>query len=207
MAQLDPSRCQHAHDHAAGSALTHAFDSLLTSRGTRGAGDALQTSIQHTCRFELLPQKEAAAGECFDARKDGSCAQTPKCYGAEFASMQRGCAQTCGFCGVSADDNAKCGAWASQGQCRANSAYMQAHCAESCSFCGHMYDPQPPHWVALWTGALMPAVGMGTAGLGGETAQAVQTALRVGYRAIDTAQAPEWYREQDVAKVRSGSAV
>ena len=202
VAQLDPSRCQVSTDHAAGSALTHAFDALLTSRGTRGAGEALQTSIQNTCRFELLAQKEAAAEECFDARKDGSCAAASACFGAEFESMQHGCAQSCGFCGVCADDHAKCAAWAAQGQCRTNPSYMETHCAESCGFCGHMYDPQPPHWVALWTGALMPVVGLGTAGLGAETLQAVQTALRVGYRAIDTAQAPEWYREEAVGKVR-----
>ena len=35
----------------------------------------------------------------------------------------------------------------------------------------------------------MPTVGFGTAGLAGDTAQAVMTALKVGYKLIDTAQA------------------
>ena len=41
----------------------------------------------------------------------------------------------------------------------------------------------------------MPAIGFGTAGLGLETKESVKKALEVGYRMIDTAQAPEWYRE------------
>ena len=41
----------------------------------------------------------------------------------------------------------------------------------------------------------MPAIGFGTAGLGLETKESVKKALQVGYRMIDTAQAPEWYRE------------
>jgi hypothetical protein len=66
-----------------------------------------------------------------------------------------------------------------------------------------MFDPQPPHWAALWNGLLMPTVGLGTAGLGDKTEAAVRSALRVGYRAIDTAQAPEWYREGLVGAVRA----
>ena len=41
----------------------------------------------------------------------------------------------------------------------------------------------------------MPLIGFGTAGLGLETKESVKKALQVGYRMIDTAQAPEWYRE------------
>ena len=36
----------------------------------------------------------------------------------------------------------------------------------------------------------MPAIGFGTAGLGLETKESVKKALEVGYRMIDTAQAP-----------------
>jgi diketogulonate reductase-like aldo/keto reductase len=78
---------------------------------------------------------------------------------------------------------------------------MVDNCPEACHFCGAMYDPQPPHWVALWNGLLMPTVGLGTAGLGDETEDAVRAALQLGFRSIDTAQAPEWYRENLVGVV------
>ena len=42
--------------------------------------------------------------------------------------------------------------------------------------------------VVLNSGAEMPSVGFGTAGLGGNTVQAVQSALQAGYRLLDTAQ-------------------
>lgn len=60
---------------------------------------------------------------------------------------------------------------------------------------------QPKHSPALQdsaklnNGVLMPLIGFGTAGLGGNSLQAVQSALDIGFRHIDTAQAREWYRE------------
>ena len=51
----------------------------------------------------------------------------------------------------------------------------------------------------------MPAIGFGTAGLGLETKESVKKALQVGYRMIDTAQAPEWYREDLVGLAMEGS--
>ncbi|CAN0050123.1 unnamed protein product, partial [Choristocarpus tenellus] len=46
----------------------------------------------------------------------------------------------------------------------------------------------------------VPRIGFGTAGLGGTTESAVSLALEVGYRHFDTAQAWEWYRENDVGQ-------
>ena len=53
----------------------------------------------------------------------------------------------------------------------------------------------------------MPAIGFGTAGLGLETKESVKKALQVGYRMIDTAQAPEWYREDLVGLAMEESKV
>ena len=67
-------------------------------------------------------------------------------------------------------------------------------------------DEEDDRFVALNTGTFMPRIGFGTAGLGPETTQAVEWALRAGYRLIDSAQAREWYREDLVgnAVVKSG---
>jgi diketogulonate reductase-like aldo/keto reductase len=46
----------------------------------------------------------------------------------------------------------------------------------------------------------MPRIGLGTAGLGHDTASAVQFALDAGYRMFDTAQADEWYNEEMVGQ-------
>lgn len=56
-------------------------------------------------------------------------------------------------------------------------------------------------------GGQMPVVGFGTAGLGDRTAQAVESALRNGYRLIDSAMAPEWYREDLVGEALARSGV
>ena len=56
----------------------------------------------------------------------------------------------------------------------------------------------------LNSGALMPLVGFGTAGLGEATERAVLWALETGYRSIDSAQAREWYRE-DLVEERGGA--
>lgn len=49
--------------------------------------------------------------------------------------------------------------------------------------------------VMLRSGALMPRVGFGTAGLGVLTKNATLQAIRIGYRHIDSAQSRLWYRE------------
>lgn len=46
----------------------------------------------------------------------------------------------------------------------------------------------------------IPRLGLGTAGLGGFASEAVATALHAGIRLIDTAQAPEWYDEEQVGR-------
>ncbi len=56
-------------------------------------------------------------------------------------------------------------------------------------------------------GMEMPSIGFGTAGLGSETKESVLNALEVGYRMLDTAQAPEWYREELVGEALGESNV
>lgn len=46
----------------------------------------------------------------------------------------------------------------------------------------------------------MPSIGLGTAGLRGETQSVVVTALNYGVRLLDTAQATEWYDEYSVGQ-------
>eukprot|EP00245_Coleochaete_scutata_P006127 TRINITY_DN20287_c0_g1_i1.p1 TRINITY_DN20287_c0_g1~~TRINITY_DN20287_c0_g1_i1.p1 ORF type:complete len:362 (-),score=65.58 TRINITY_DN20287_c0_g1_i1:48-1133(-) len=50
----------------------------------------------------------------------------------------------------------------------------------------------------LANGAMIPSIGFGTAGLGDDTKQAVTWALKAGYRLLDSAQAREWYQENEV---------
>ena len=52
----------------------------------------------------------------------------------------------------------------------------------------------------------MPTVGLGTAGLGDDTARSVFAALQKGYRRVDSAQAREWYREDLVGKALAQAA-
>lgn len=58
----------------------------------------------------------------------------------------------------------------------------------------------------LSNGEAMPAVGFGTC-LGSQTFAAVTTALKSGYRLLDTAQAREWYNEDEVARAFLTSGV
>lgn len=46
----------------------------------------------------------------------------------------------------------------------------------------------------------IPWIGLGTAGLGGDTYNAVRKSLELGIRLIDTAQAQEWYQESEVGR-------
>lgn len=54
--------------------------------------------------------------------------------------------------------------------------------------------------IRLSNGLLMPAIGLGTAAMGGDCRAAVESALSIGYTLLDTAQAYEWYREDLVAE-------
>ena len=47
---------------------------------------------------------------------------------------------------------------------------------------------------------LLPALGMGTAGLFEQTSEVVCEGLRLGFRLFDTAQAIEWYREEGLGQ-------
>lgn len=197
VAQIDPTTCQHSEEHSAGLALTHSFAAALTRHGAGGRAE----SIQAACRFELLPFKPPPEGECADGRHDGSC-ETQPCFGAEYRTMMTGCAATCGVCKPCEDKNAECSSWASDWQCLTNAHYMTQECPQACGVCGIMFDPQPPLFVALWNGLLMPTVGFGTAGLGNDGGDAVEMAIHAGITMVDSAQAREWYREDLSGQVR-----
>ena len=62
-------------------------------------------------------------------------------------------------------------------------------------------------YVTLRSGARMPRVGFGTAGLGDRTALSVGAALAAGYRLLDSAQAREWYREDLVGAALEATAL
>ena len=62
-------------------------------------------------------------------------------------------------------------------------------------------------YVTLRSGARMPRVGFGTAGLGERTGEAVRSALAAGYRLLDSAQAREWYREDLVGEALAATAL
>lgn len=79
--------------------------------------------------------------------------------------------------------------------------YMLENCPQSCKLCTKYYDSEPPAFTTLWNGLLMRTVGFGTAGLGGETEEAVSQALEVGYTHLDSAQGRAWYREDSTGKV------
>ena len=70
-----------------------------------------------------------------------------------------------------------------------------------------MPDGDADAYVTLRSGARMPRVGFGTAGLGERTAVAVSAALAAGYRLLDSAQAREWYREDLVGAALEATAL
>jgi len=114
-----------------------------------------------------------------------------------------------------------CAAWVAAGECDNNPAFMLESCARSCGACegagvGLDATTATRRWVELRSSGggdggkrvlRMPVVGFGTAGLGDATRDAVATALEVGYRAIDSAQAREWYREDLVGEAIAASGV
>ena len=61
--------------------------------------------------------------------------------------------------------------------------------------------------VTLHNGVELPLLGFGTAGLMGRTRESVRAAIAAGFRAFDTAQATEWYREADVGAALAASGV
>eukprot|EP00879_Flechtneria_rotunda_P018463 GHRR01019367.1.p1 GENE.GHRR01019367.1~~GHRR01019367.1.p1 ORF type:complete len:495 (+),score=162.62 GHRR01019367.1:249-1733(+) len=93
----------------------------------------------------------------------------------------------------------RCPAWAADGECKKNVDYMMIACKLSCGNCKTYTTFKPFRIVQLNNGRTMPAVGFGTAGLGVGTAAAVQYAASVGYRMFDSAESPDWYKEDQVA--------
>ncbi|PRW20855.1 glyoxal reductase [Chlorella sorokiniana] len=95
------------------------------------------------------------------------------------------------------DSQQLCAAWARQGDCDTNPGYMYFHCAAACGLCQAVYlhGNETLQQVEVAPGVLMPTVGYGTAGLVELTADAVFTAIRIGYRLVDSAEACEWYQE------------
>ena len=116
---------------------------------------------------------------------------------------------------------ASCAAWVASGECDANPAFMLVSCTKSCDACEKRAaagtrtdgdgdgdgDEAVSGFARLNSGALMPVVGFGTAGLGEATERAVLWALEAGYRSIDSAQAREWYREDLVGNAVAKSGV
>ncbi|KAF8059205.1 XYL1 [Scenedesmus sp. PABB004] len=96
------------------------------------------------------------------------------------------------------DYQPRCAAWAADGECDRNADYMAISCKASCANCKSYAVPRPFRVLQLNSGHAMPAVGLGTAGLGVGTAAAVQVALAAGYRLIDSAESPDWYSEPEV---------
>jgi ShK domain-like len=178
------------------------------SGAVHSAADLNAETAHDGCRFDLLPTHERQTqGSCEDAPGVDCSQHLERCFQHSFADEMPTCAKSCGFCGRCIDTSPECSAWAASGACLDNAEYMAKTCPDVCSYCEQTYTQQPPHWVALWNGLLMPTVGLGTAGLGTGAAAAVEQALRVGYRMLDSAQAREWYREDLNGKARSFSLV
>ncbi|GMH43422.1 hypothetical protein BSKO_11344 [Bryopsis sp. KO-2023] len=95
------------------------------------------------------------------------------------------------------DITPQCGVWAAADECHKNVGFMLSTCKASCGICDvHLWNDGPVgSTVELSSGALMPRVGFGTAGLGSLAKASTEQALRVGYRHIDSAQSRLWYRE------------
>lgn len=105
------------------------------------------------------------------------------------------------------DVNPMCTVWTQQDECAGNPTFMLRTCPDSCFSCVKPRRDAIAGKVKLRSGAYMPTIGFGTAGLGSRTAQAVAAALRAGYRLIDSAQAREWYREDLVGSALASSPV
>lgn len=88
-----------------------------------------------------------------------------------------------------ADMRAECGTWRSDAQCITNPQYMLITCPASCGVCAALrVTAQPLLRIHTHRGPLnLPAIGLGTAGLGDRTLPAVHAALRAGYKLLDTA--------------------
>ncbi|KAJ9458558.1 D-galacturonate reductase [Diplonema papillatum] len=110
------------------------------------------------------------------------------------------------------DSRPDCSVWAARGECLTNPGFMQEACRKSCNTCNAASTEPHPSPSSRDLGRMktvrlpgehgyeMPIIGFGTAGLGGNTKQAVLSALEIGYRHIDTAEAVEWYREDQVGQ-------
>jgi hypothetical protein len=82
---------------------------------------------------------------------------------------------------------------AALGECHAaHPGFMYDRCLAACGGCVGRFTHNVPRQVQLKPGVIMPVIGLGTAGIGGNTAKVVKDALRIGYRRIDSAQAREW---------------
>lgn len=101
-----------------------------------------------------------------------------------------------------------CAVLTAKGHCnRFNSATVLHRCLDTCGACDAPYLIDLPPNVELQKGIVMPRIGFGTAALGDQTADIVLNALSAGFRKLDTAQAPEWYREDLVGLALSMSGI
>ena len=193
--------------------MARAFDPrtcLLQHQSQAVVQNSIQAvaALQRACHFRTATLPELTAEACTDdpttQHGHSTCAVPAReCFGADFARLMRVCPQLCGACGRCRDERAECSDWAAGGSCKANADFMARTCPLACNMCTHAYDHEPPHAVALWNGLFMPTTGFGTAGLGERAAETVSMALKQGVRLLDSAQAPEWYREDLNGQVRS----
>ena len=170
-ARIDKGSCRLSVTEYHGADLSH-YDHLAVD----GSGTG---SLNEACSFRLTPVKPKV--ECED---DPTCAATAKdCMGAEFRQHLHICPKMCAECGACVDQHDSCHKWSDEGQCFSNPGFMLERCRHSCiKACSIMYDPHPPHFVALWNGLLMPTIGFGTAGLTTKSVDAVLAAITAGYR-------------------------
>ena len=118
--------------------------------------------------------------------------------------MSTYCCEECGDASLCADAVPDCEAWAAAGGCSNEGSAGQAVRAECPLSCKECEPAALPHTEAV-TGwheheQPTPVLLFGTAWKGGRTRDAVLRALRLGYRAIDTACQPKHYNEAGVGE-------
>ncbi len=154
---------------------------ILEERTHVGGREVLPGNEHH-----LASETKKLATAAVEEEQDNSSLDLPESVKAALKPPLRpGCA----------DKSSDCLQWAADGNCRNNPAHMFSECLAACGGCDASYRHAIPRTVELRYRQKMPTLGFGTAGLGNRTKEIVETALKEGYRRIDSAQASEWYRE------------
>ncbi|KAL4856245.1 9',11'-endoperoxide prostaglandin H2 reductase [Chlorella vulgaris] len=178
----------------------------VVSAGQHAPPSVLQHEQQQQAD-DLQEQKQAHAKE-LDRREDDAQPQPLNGNWPNLLPVGKGTLMPRPDC---ADKQAalQCRNWSTDNGCEKNAGFMYANCAASCGICTvrYLHGSEVPQTAQLTPGVMMPMVGYGTAGLTDLTADAVFTAIRVGYRLVDSAGAKEWYREDLVGWGWSASGV